>query len=194
MIVNMTDLPDNTDTQWMPAWSREEGARRAKAILFSACGVEAKRTWWAPGRLTLAGEYTDISNGTCIATVIPHRTFIAAARRDDSVVRITTDFLTDVDGAASVWQGDLASLEHLSGEAPWISNPAGVLWALQERGYSGCGMDLAITSCVPVASGFSSDATFAAATAVAVNELWGVVAPYRDGRDGARRGLHRCRE
>jgi len=177
MMVDMTDLPDLTDTQWMTAWSPEEGSKRAKARLLAAFGVEAKGTWSAPGRVTLAGEYTDISNGTCIATVTPHRTFMAAAKRADSLVRITTDLFTDADGAAPVWHGELASLEHLKGEAPWISYPAGVLWALQERGYSGCGMDLAVTSCLPAGCGLSSDTSFAAVTALAVNELWGLSLP-----------------
>lgn len=176
-MVDMTVLHDPTDTQWMNAWSRDEGASRATANLLDAFGVTAKGTWSAPGRVMLAGEYTDISNGTSIATVTPHRTYIAAAKRTDSLVRITTDRQSPADGAAAVWEGDLASLDHLRGEAPWISYPAGVLWALQERGYSGCGLDLAITSCVPSGCGLSSDTSIAAATAIAVNELWGLSLP-----------------
>ena len=177
MMVNMTVLPDHADTQWMAAWSHQEGARRANASLLAAFGVEAKSTWSAPGRVMLAGEYTDISNGTSIATITPHRTYIAAAKRSDSSVRITTDRPSLLGGPSPVWHGDLGSLDHLRDEAPWISYPAGVLWALQERGYSGCGLDLAIISCVPAGCGLSSDTSFAAATAIAVNELWGLSLP-----------------
>ncbi len=176
-MVNVTDLPDNTDTRWMTAWSREEGARRARSNLVSAFGVEAKGTWSAPGRVNLVGEYTDISNGVCLSTVIPHRTYVAATKRDDSIIRITTDLFHDANNARAVWEGDLESLEDLRDEDEWMSYPAGVLWSLQEHGYSGCGMDIAIASCVPISSGLSSSTSLTAATSLAVNAVWGLALP-----------------
>lgn len=177
MIDPMTEMSDPTNSRWMTAWSREEGGRRASAHLQTAFGVQAKGAWSAPGRVNLMGEYTDIGGGVCLSTVIPHRTFIAAAKRDDSVVRITTDLHTDAKGAHPVWEGHLDSLEDLRDEDAWMSYPAGVLWALQERGYGGCGMDLAIASCVPISSGLSSSTSLTAATALAVNALWGLALP-----------------
>ena len=177
MMVDVTDLPDTTETQWMTAWSREEGARRARERLLSTFGVVAKGTWSAPGRVNLVGEYTDISKGVCLSTVIPHRTYVAVASRDDSTVRITTDLFGDADDALSVWEGDLENLEDLRDKDAWMSYPAGVLWSLQEHGYAGTGMDIAISSCVPISAGLSSSTSLTAATALAVNAVWGLALP-----------------
>jgi len=173
----VTDLPDTADTQWMTAWSREEGARRARERLLSTFGVVAKGTWSAPGRVNLVGEYTDISKGLCLSTVIPHRTYVAVARRDDSTVRITTDLFHEANDAHSVWEGNLETLEDLRDNDAWMSYPAGVLWSLQEHGYAGTGMDIAISSCVPISAGLSSSTSLTAATALAVNAVWGLALP-----------------
>ena len=177
MMVNVTDLPDNTDTQWMAAWSREEGSRHAHELLRSAFGVEAKGTWSAPGRVNLVGEYTDISKGVCLSTVIPHRTYVAVAKRDDSTIRMTTDLFPDANDARAVWEGKLDSLEDLRDEDEWMSYPAGVLWSLQERGYQGSGLDIAFASCVPISAGLSSSTSLSAATALAANAVWGLALP-----------------
>ncbi len=177
MMVSVTDLPDTTDTRWMTAWSREEGARRAGELLLATFGSEAKGTWSAPGRVNLVGEYTDISEGVCLSTVIPHRTYVAVAKRDDSSIRITTDLLPVARGTLAVWEGTLDSLEDLRDSDEWMSYPAGVLWSLQEHGYQGGGMDIAIASCVPISAGLSSSTSLSAATALAANAVWGLALP-----------------
>jgi galactokinase len=177
MMDTMTDAQDPTESRWMTAWSHEEGERRALARLHAAFGVESRTVWSAPGRVNVVGEYTDLSNGLCLSTVVPHRTFVAAAKRDDSVVRITVDPERGGGKSPVVWEGDLSSLDELSNEDAWMTYPAGVLWALQERGYGGCGMDLAVVSCVPLSSGLSSSTSLTAATALAANGLWGLSLP-----------------
>lgn len=173
----MTETPDSTGPRWVAAWPREEGERRARACLQAAFGIEARSVWSAPGRVNIMGEYTDVSNGVCLSTAVPHRTFIAASRREDSVVRIALDPADAAGGVPTVWEGHLDSLEEISHQDSWLSYPAGVLWALQERGYSGCGMDLAVVSCVPLSAGLGSSTSLAAATALAVNSLWGLSLP-----------------
>lgn len=181
MMVPMTDQPDATESRWMRAWALDEGDSRARSLLAEAFGVESKTAWSAPGRINIVGEYTDLSNGVCLSTVIPHRTFVAAARRSDSKVRIAVDPTRNAGTRPSLWEGDLDSLEDLSNEDAWMSYPAGVLWALQERGYTGSGMDLAVVSCVPLSSGLSSSTSLTAATALAVNDLWGLALPTSQG-------------
>jgi len=177
MMESMTTAPETTEPLWVTAWSLEEGERRARARLHEACGVEAKSVWSAPGRINIMGEYTDISNGVCLSTLVPHRTFVAATMRTDSRVRIAGEPGTDTAGLPTVWEGHLDSLEDLRNTDAWMSYPAGVLWSLQERGYSGAGMDLAVVSCVPLSSGLSSSTSLAAATALAANSLWGLLLP-----------------
>jgi galactokinase len=55
-----------------------------------------------------------------------------------------------------------------------MAYPAGVLWALMERGYASTGLDLAFASCVPLSAGLSSSTALTAATALAANGLWGL--------------------
>ncbi len=137
-------------------------------------GVDARYVWSAPGRVNIVGEFTDISHGISLTTLIPHRIFMAATPRQDSVVRISTDLLDEGGKELRPWESDVDSLQSSAGHDGWTGYPAGVLWALLERGYSGRGMDIAITSCLPSAVGLSSSTALAAATALAANGLWGL--------------------
>ena len=174
MMVPMVVSPGLAAPRWMTAWSPDEGARRARARLRETLGVDALRVRSAPARLTLVGEFTDFANGLSLPTVMPHRTFIAATPRTDRVVRISTDHASALGLEAPVWEGDLDTLDTLVAAGGWMAHPAGVLWSLQERGYSGPGMDMSVVSCIPVAAGLSSSAALSAATALVANDLWGL--------------------
>ncbi len=170
----MVDEPLAAEPRWTRAWSAEEGERRARARMRQVFGVDSRRVLSAPGRVNIVGEYTDISGGLSLVTSIPHRTFAAAVARDDDVVRISTD-RPDESGEDSLpWVGDLSSLQSLTGNDAWAGYPAGVLWALLERGYAGKGLDIALASCVPSSAGLSSSTSMTAATALAANDLWGL--------------------
>lgn len=158
--------------QWLNAWSADEGESRARSLMRARLGVEAQGVWSAAGRLTIIGEYTDFGGGVCLPTVIPHRTYVAARLRDDDVVRIATDNEAAAGGAPMVWEGSLDDLEIAVKGSGWVAYPAGVLWAFQERGFSGRGLDLAISSCVPLAAGLSTSGALTGATARAVNAMW----------------------
>lgn len=170
----MAVSPDPTEPRWMRAWSLEEGERRARARMRHVFGADARYVWSAPGLLNIIGEYTDISHGAALTTPMPHRTFVAAAPRPDNVVRITTDLLDDSGKESPPWECDLDSLQNVADLNGWIAYPAGVLWALLERGYDGKGMDLAFASCLPASAGLFSATALTAATALAANGLWGL--------------------
>ncbi|WP_217996725.1 galactokinase [Nocardioides jensenii] len=114
----------------------------------------------APGRVNLIGEHTDYNGGRCLPLALPHATYVAARRREDDRVRISS--LT-VEGE---WTG---STKDLAAAPGWASYVTGVLWVLEvERGF-----DLVIASSVPVGSGLSSSAALECAVAVAVDALHG---------------------
>lgn len=155
----------------MPAWTRAQGEQRARSHLSQALGVDADGVWSAPGQLTIIGEHTDYNNGLTLPTITPHRTFVAAKLRDDDRVRMASDNAVFDDNGGQVWEGTLDSISAETA-AGWPSYAAGVLWALQEHGLTGKGVDLGIVSCVPWSTGLSNSASVEAAVARAMNDLW----------------------
>ncbi|MFF3842385.1 galactokinase [Streptomyces sp. NPDC001930] len=131
-------------------------------------GAAPDGVWAAPGRVNLIGEYTDFNDGFVLPLALPHTTVAAVARRDDGVLRLHS---ADVDGG--IVQLAVDSLEPLSGGG-WAAYPAGVVWALREAGHPVTGADVHLTSTVPTGAGLSSSAALEVATALALNDLFGL--------------------
>jgi len=176
----MTNVTDGTRTEgpaWRVPWTAEEGAERATRLFSQAFGYEPASVTSAPGRLNVIGEHTDYNAGLALPTVLAHRTFVAAAGRGDGVVRVVTAHAP----AEAPQEFELGSL------APgaiygWAAYVGSVLWALQERGFVGGGLDLAVESCVPIAKGLGSSAALEAAVALAADSLWGLALETPTGR------------
>lgn len=115
----------------------------------------------APGRVNLIGEHTDYNRGLCLPFAIPLATTATVSARADRRLRISSD-----DGEP--WEGTL-------GEKPtgWASYVAGVLWALTDLGWEVPGLDVALTSTIPLGGGLSSSAALECSVAVAVGGLLG---------------------
>ena len=131
-------------------------------------GRPADGVWSAPGRVNLIGEHTDYNGGLVLPFAIDRRTWCAVGRRDDRVVRVRSN---TIEGEASISIDDLRP-DSLSG---WSAYPLGVAWALGESGADltrASGLDIYLTSDVPVGAGLSSSAAIECAVAVAFNELW----------------------
>jgi len=148
----------------------------ARALFSELTGREPDGVWSAPGRVNLIGEHTDYNEGFVLPFAIPHRTFAAAALRDDDRVRVASTF------ADEPVEVDLAELDALfptpPGTAPavpeWSAYALGVAWALRAaaQGAATRGVDIAIASDVPVGAGLSSSAAIEGAVASALDELW----------------------
>ena len=126
--------------------------------------------WSAPGRVNLIGEHTDYNDGFVFPFAIDRRTAVALGDRDDRVVRVATSHAAD---AVEIHLDDLAP-EAVSG---WAAYPLGVAWALGELGGDlahARGVDLYITSDVPIGAGLSSSAAIECAVALALDEHWGL--------------------
>ncbi|MGD3109190.1 galactokinase [Streptomyces sp. YGL11-2] len=149
----------------------EHGAPRTAAAFREVYGAEPQGVWAAPGRVNLIGEYTDFNDGFVMPLALPHTTLAAAAPRPDGVLRLHSA------GAG----GGITELhpDALRGEAPtptagWAAYPAGVVWALREAGLPVGGADLHYESAVPTGAGLSSSAALEVATALALNDLYGL--------------------
>ncbi|WP_369135506.1 galactokinase [Modestobacter sp. I12A-02662] len=147
--------------------SAEEQAELAVAELRSAWGVQPDGVWAAPGRVNLIGEHVDYNGGRCLPLALTRVTAAAARRRDDDRVR-----LASTDPSAAPFEGTLADLGP-GAVSGWAAYAAGTLWAVQQAGVDVPGMDLAVSSDVPLGAGLSSSASLEAAVAIAAAELAG---------------------
>lgn len=139
-------------------------AQRAAQAFTAAFGAAPTHVWSAPGRVNLIGEHTDYNAGLCLPFALAERTYVAARTRSHDQVRLLSTH------GDQRWEG---TLDEVGPGAPtgWAAYPAGVLWALRRRGMDVPGLDLAITSDVPVGAGLSSSAALECAVAMAAAEL-----------------------
>jgi galactokinase len=136
------------------------------ATLFRATfGSDPDGVWSAPGRVNLIGEHTDYNSGLCLPIALPHRTFAAARRRDDDLLRVVSA------------HGDALVEVPLAEVAPgrpggWAAYVAGVPWALRKAGYAVSGLDVAVDGRVPLGAGLSSSAALECAVGAAASDLF----------------------
>jgi galactokinase len=147
----------------------ESGSQAGLAVaeLRAAWGAEPDGVWTAPGRVNLIGEHTDYNGGRCLPMALTRVTAAAVRRRDDDRVR-----LTSTDPEAEPFEGTLADLGPGS-VSGWAGYAAGTLWALQQAGIEVPGLDMALSSDVPLGAGLSSSASLEAAVALSAAELAG---------------------
>lgn len=156
--------------EWVPSWSRTDGAARATAAFRTAFRTAPDGVWSAPGRVNVIGEHTDYNAGLCLPIALPHRTYVALRSRPDGVVRL----FSAQEPGAGIWEADLADVAPgtVSG---WGTYVAGVAWALREAGFGHVsGFDAVVDSCVPYGAGLSSSAALECAVAVALDDVHGL--------------------
>jgi galactokinase len=143
----------------------------ASALLATLTDRAPEGVWSAPGRVNLIGEHTDYNEGFVLPFAIEHRTAAALAVRDDDVIRVASTFS---DEPVEVALSELdAAIE--AGGLDWAAYPLGVAWALRAASTAGIarGVDIAISSDVPVGAGLSSSAAIESSVASALNDVWG---------------------
>lgn len=163
-------------TTGIPSWSGEEGVRRAHDLFRQAYAGPPDGVWAAPGRVNLIGEHLDYNGGPCLPIALPHRTYVALRRRADRTVRLASD-----DADPTRWEGTLDDIRP-GGDIPsWVGYAAGPAWALAQQdatldGFAAAlgGFDAAVVSCVPWGAGLSSSAAIECATALALDETYGL--------------------
>ena len=125
----------------------------------------------APGRVNLIGEHTDYSGGFVMPAAIDFSTLIAISPRTDGrFVAHSVNFNESVDKPIA----ELLAARTKS----WSDYPAGVLWALREKGIDvSAGFSLTIVGNVPLGAGLSSSASVEVCTAFAVLGTLGIDMP-----------------
>jgi galactokinase len=117
------------------------------------------RSFWAPGRVNLIGEYTDLSGGLVLPAALDLGVRIDAAPAARIILR------SDRYGEPALLAADGTGLEDGSG---WGRYVAAVAVELALLGRPAVGIEGSITSTLPVGAGLSSSAALEVATAVAL--------------------------
>ena len=162
------------DLVWADAATPDEGAVQAANLFRETFGDEPRGVWSAPGRVNIIGEHVDYNGGPCLPIALPHRAFVALSPRSDRTVRLVS---TQTREAIDVLDLDVIGPKGTPGEVAnhWTAYLAGVAWGLEQAGYGPLpGFDAALWSCVPLGGGLSSSAALECATAVALDEVYGL--------------------
>ena len=160
---------------------------RAAAITELLGGPADLRWFRAPGRVNLIGDHTDYHEGFVLPLAVDRDCVIAARRRDDG--RVTVDSVelradgpVDVSADGSDAPGGV--------EPPWGRYVAGVVRALADAGRVPVGLDVAVSSNVPVGSGLSSSAALEVAMALALADAGGMTLRATDLARACQRAEH----
>jgi galactokinase len=132
-------------------------ADRAVAELAARWSVQPDGVWVAPGRVNLIGEHVDYNGGRCLPMALTQTTQAVVTARDDDTVRVTS--------GSRAWEG---TLDRLDEAEPWASYVTGVVQALDVHS----GLEVEITSDVPIGAGLSSSAALECSVAVALDEVF----------------------
>ncbi|NDD29176.1 MAG: galactokinase [Proteobacteria bacterium] len=121
----------------------------------------------APGRVNLIGEHTDYNDGFVMPAAIDLETRVAVAPREDRQVVLCSQTVGD-----APLRFDLDALPE-RGQGQWTDYFLGVAVMLRERGVDLRGVDVMISSTVPLGSGLSSSAALEVGAAHALLHVAG---------------------
>lgn len=140
----------------------------------SAFDREPEGLWSAPGRVSFAGDHTDVHDGVSFAFAIDRRTAVAVARRDDDAITVATD-LTDERAVST-----LSTPTPDEPVADWRSYPLGMIRAVLEHAQAdadrasdvGTGLDVFLSTDLPIGGGLAASASVCAAIGIALRDVW----------------------
>ncbi len=132
-------------------------------------GAEGEtKVFFAPGRVNLIGEHTDYNGGHVFPCALTIGTYAMVRKREDKLLRFYSMNFESLGVITS-------SIENITykNEDNWTNYPKGVIWAMQEKGYSiDTGMDIVIFGNIPNGSGLSSSASLEVLTGFVLKNLF----------------------
>lgn len=127
--------------------------QNVKASFEQVLGYAPSHIIQAPGRVNLIGEHTDYNDGFVLPCAIDYQTMVAAAKRDDNIVRVVS-----VDYGNEVDEFDITQEITFQQDKMWSNYIRGVVKCLIGRGYEFNGADISVSGNVPQGAGLSSSA------------------------------------
>lgn len=142
--------------------------RRVAAAFREEFQGDAPRVFFAPGRVNLIGAHLDYSGGDVLPLAVDLGVYVAARLREDGLFRLRS---LDQPERVDVALADLGEVRE-PGHG-WAAFPLGVAREFARVTGSTGGADLFFGGDLPMASGMSSSAAIAVATAVALDACTG---------------------
>jgi galactokinase len=127
--------------------------------------MPATATTFAPGRVEILGNHTDYNLGLVLSAAIHLGVTIEAVRLSRNVLEISSK---TNQRSISI---ELNSLGPLAADS-WANYPIGVVKVLSDAGFQLGGMQLTVSSDLPLGAGLSSSAALEVATAMAAKTLF----------------------
>jgi len=126
----------------------------------------------APGRINLLGGHVDIQDGVVLNIAIDRGIWLAGVRGAGELARLHA---VTLDESVALRLDALEGRTDADGQAlpRWAHYPAGVAWALRQRGVPVAGLDAVFLGSVTMRAGLSSSAAVEMAFAVAWQALGG---------------------
>ncbi len=115
------------------------------------------RVFHAPGRVNLIGEHTDYNGGYVFPAALTFGTTMLIRKRDDRKLGLAS---ANFELSATI---DLDRLQYETKD-DWMNYPKGVVYYLQQHGYTIGGYDILFSGKIPNGSGLSSSASIEVVT------------------------------
>lgn len=120
----------------------------------------------SPGRVNIIGEHTDYNNGFVLPAAIDKAACIAMGIREDREIHL---FAKDLHEHFSMAIEDLQPVGHIS----WPNYMLGAIAQFIKNGFAVPGLNIVLSSEVPMGAGLSSSAAVECATVFALDHLLG---------------------
>lgn len=135
----------------------------------------------APGRLDVMGGIADYSGSLLLQMPIAEQTRVVLVKRDDGVIRVRTEvghdeFIIQKEEITGIHYRELGKRLQQEPGGHWASYVIGCFAVLQEeKGLYYSGVDIRVSSEVPVGKGVSSSAALEVATIHAISKAYGLM-------------------
>ncbi|MEG2512376.1 MAG: galactokinase [Acetivibrio sp.] len=138
--------------------------------------AEEAEVYFAPGRVNLIGEHTDYNGGHVFPCALTIGTYGVARKRTDKILR----FYSMNFEHRGILESSIEGLTYKK-EDDWTNYPKGVIWTMQEKGYTiDSGMDVLFFGNIPNGSGLSSSASIEVLTAFILKNMFALEASLVD--------------